>query len=75
VGAVRLDLFDRSQLGVIDELAVDPGVQRFTRFPVPASSKVPVRCGYHRDAILRSLYLKEGVRWDTEIWSRLPADP
>jgi RimJ/RimL family protein N-acetyltransferase len=28
----------------------------------PASSKVAVRCGYQRDAILRFLYLKEGVR-------------
>jgi RimJ/RimL family protein N-acetyltransferase len=172
VGAVRLESFSRTHLGVIAELAVDPDVQRFTRFPVPvppdfaevwwsrleqgrsshsresfavvddasgrvlvlgiagapridheartaelgyliapsargrgvatqalmmltgwglgelgalrlellisdqnhASRQVAVRCGYHLEGVLRSLYLKEGVRWDTEIWSRLPTD-
>lgn len=34
MGAVRLESFSRSHLGVIAELAVDPDVQRFTRFPV-----------------------------------------
>lgn len=171
VGTVRLEVFERSHLGVISELAADPDVLRFTRFPVPvppdfpeiwwarleegresstresfavideadgrvlglagapkidnqartvelgyliapsgrgrgaatqalawltdwgldelgalrlelqisdqnpASRKVAVRCGYHHEGVLRSLYLKDGVRWDTEIWSRLPADP
>ena len=171
MGAVRLEPFSRSHLGVISELAADPDVQRFTRFPVPpppdfaeiwwsrleagrsnharesfavideadgralgiagapkidheartaelgyliapsargrgvatqalalltewglgelaalrlellisdqnhASREVAIRCGYHLEGILRSLHLKEGVRGDTEIWSRLPTDP
>lgn len=171
MGAVRREVFNRSHLGVIAELAADPDVQRFTRFPVPAppdfaeiwwgrleagrarneresfavidetddrvvglagapkidrdartvelgyliapsgrgrgaatealswltewglselgalrielqisdqnhaSRKVAVRCGYRFEGVLRSLFLKEGVRWDTEIWSRLPSDP
>lgn len=40
-----------------------------------ASRQVAIRCGYHLEGVLRSLYLKEGIRWDTEIWSRLPTDP
>lgn len=39
-----------------------------------ASKKVAERCGYVREGVLRSTYLKEGRREDTEIWSRLPAD-
>ena len=34
--AVRLEMFGRAHLGVIDELAADADVQRFSRFPVPA---------------------------------------
>ena len=170
MGDVRLESFSRAHLGVIAELAVDPDVQRFTRFPVPAlpdfdeiwwsrleegrrcrsresfavidegsgrvlgiagapkidheartaelgyliapsargrgvatealtmltswaftvllalrlellisdqnpaSRKVAVRCGYQLEGVLRSLHLKDGIRWDTEIWSRLPTD-
>jgi RimJ/RimL family protein N-acetyltransferase len=170
VSEVRLESFSRAHLGVIAELAVDPDVQRFTRFPVPvpldfadvwwsrledgrrsrsresfavideadgrvlgiagapridheartaelgyliapaargrgvatqalglltdwaltelralrlellisdqnpASRKVAIRCGYHLEGVLRSLHLKDGIRWDTEIWSRLPTD-
>ena len=40
----------------------------------PASRKVAVRCGYQLEGVLRSLHLKDGIRWDTEIWSRLPTD-
>ncbi|HSC91859.1 MAG TPA: GNAT family N-acetyltransferase [Gaiellaceae bacterium] len=39
-----------------------------------ASKRVAERCGYTREGVLRSLYLKPGVREDTEIWSRLPDD-
>ena len=167
---VRLDVFAQSHLGVIAELAADPDVLRFTRFPVPvpsdfadvwwgrleearsrnsresfavvgavdgrvlgiagapridreartvelgyliaptargqgvatqaltmltawaleelqalrlellisvenhASRQVAVRCGYRLEGVLRSLHLKDDLRWDTEIWSRLPND-
>jgi len=40
-----------------------------------ASKRVAERCGYVRDGVLRSLYVKEGLRDDTEVWSRLPGDP
>ena len=40
----------------------------------PASKVVAGRCGYVCEGVLRSTYVKPGVRGDTEIWSRLPAD-
>lgn len=39
-----------------------------------ASKKVAERCGYTREGVLRSIYLKAGRRGDTEIWSRLVTD-
>ena len=41
----------------------------------PASQRVAERCGYVREGVLRSTYFKNGLRQDTEIWSRLPSDP
>jgi RimJ/RimL family protein N-acetyltransferase len=38
------------------------------------SKRVAERCGYVREGVLRSYHLKDDVRTDTEIWSRLPAD-
>ncbi len=40
----------------------------------PASQKVAERCGYIREGVLRSTYLKPGRREDTQIWSRLASD-
>ncbi len=40
-----------------------------------ASKRVAERCGYVREGVLRSLYVKDGLREDTEIWSRLASDP
>jgi RimJ/RimL family protein N-acetyltransferase len=39
-----------------------------------ASKRVAERAGYVREGVLRSAYVKPGVREDTELWSRLPAD-
>ncbi|MCP9486850.1 MAG: GNAT family N-acetyltransferase [Gaiellaceae bacterium MAG52_C11] len=39
-----------------------------------ASKRVAERCGYEREGVLRSIHLKEGVREDMEIWSRLAVD-
>ncbi len=40
-----------------------------------ASKRVAERCGYVREGVLRSVYVKPG-RWeDTEVWSRLATDP
>jgi RimJ/RimL family protein N-acetyltransferase len=40
-----------------------------------ASKRVAERCGYVREGVLRSMHFKQGLREDTEIWSRLPTDP
>ncbi|MGI8422104.1 MAG: GNAT family N-acetyltransferase [Gaiellaceae bacterium] len=40
-----------------------------------ASKAVARRCGYVKEGVLRSSYFKQGLREDTEIWSRLPGDP
>jgi RimJ/RimL family protein N-acetyltransferase len=40
-----------------------------------ASKRVAERCGYLREGVLRSLHVKQGLREDTEIWSRLATDP
>lgn len=40
----------------------------------PASKVVADRSGYVCEGVLRSVYLKPGVRCDMEIWSRLPGD-
>ena len=41
----------------------------------PASRRVAERCGYVLEGVLRSVYVKPGVRDDVELWSRLPTDP
>ena len=39
-----------------------------------ASKRVAQRCGYRFEGVLRGLYLNQGVREDTESWSRLVTD-
>lgn len=39
-----------------------------------ASLKVAERCGYVREGVMRSVHLKDGIRSDAELWSRLPSD-
>jgi RimJ/RimL family protein N-acetyltransferase len=39
-----------------------------------ASSRVAARAGYVREGVMRSIHVKDGVRRDAELWSRLPAD-
>jgi RimJ/RimL family protein N-acetyltransferase len=40
-----------------------------------ASIRVAERCGYVKEGVLRSLHLKQGIRGDATLWSRLPSDP
>jgi RimJ/RimL family protein N-acetyltransferase len=40
-----------------------------------ASKRVAASCGYVLEGVLRSVYFKQGVREDMEIWSRLASDP
>ena len=41
----------------------------------PASERVAERCGYVREGVMRSVQVKQGVRGDCSLWSRLPTDP
>jgi RimJ/RimL family protein N-acetyltransferase len=38
-----------------------------------ASKRVAERCGYECEGVLRSVYMKAGVRGDSEIWSLIAA--
>jgi RimJ/RimL family protein N-acetyltransferase len=40
-----------------------------------ASERVAARCGYVREGVLRSVYIKDATRADSAVWSRLPTDP
>jgi RimJ/RimL family protein N-acetyltransferase len=40
----------------------------------PASERVAARCGYVREGVMRSTHLKNGIRIDAGIWSRLASD-
>ena len=40
-----------------------------------ASKRVAERCGYAYEGVLRSMYVKPGMRDDLEVWSRLATDP
>ena len=41
----------------------------------PASERVAECCGYVREGVMRSLHVKQGIRRDAGLWSRLPSDP
>lgn len=38
------------------------------------SERVAARCGYTREGVMRSIHLKQGIRTDAALWSRLPSD-
>jgi RimJ/RimL family protein N-acetyltransferase len=40
-----------------------------------ASERMAERCGYVREGVMRSQHLKQGIRVDAALWSRLPSDP
>jgi RimJ/RimL family protein N-acetyltransferase len=39
-----------------------------------ASERVAARCGYTREGVMRSIHLKQGMRTNAALWSRLPSD-
>jgi RimJ/RimL family protein N-acetyltransferase len=52
----------------------DVGAERITLLintANAASERVAERAGYVREGVLRSLHLKQGIRVDTAVWSRL----
>ena len=65
-------------LGLLTEWALtELGLQRLElRISVDnlASKRVAERCGYVLEGVLRSVYLKNGIREDVEVWSRLASD-
>lgn len=40
-----------------------------------ASQRIAERCGYQREGVMRSTHVKQGLRADVGLWSRLPSDP
>jgi RimJ/RimL family protein N-acetyltransferase len=40
-----------------------------------ASERMAARCGYVREGVMRSQHLKQGIRVDAGLWSKLPSDP
>jgi hypothetical protein len=83
VAALRLELLGAEHLPLLGVLLQDPAVQRFTRIPVPVPEGFErtwldlyeeARRTGTREGLMRSVYLKPGIREDTELWSRLPSD-
>lgn len=66
-------------LGLLTEWAfTETGAVRLELMISPenaGSQRVAERCGYVYEGTLRSLHFKQGLREDTQIWSRLPGDP
>ncbi len=64
-------------LHLMSDWAFADGLQRLELFinaANEASKRVAIRCGYVFEGVLRSKYVKPGIREDTELWSRLPTD-
>jgi RimJ/RimL family protein N-acetyltransferase len=65
-------------LRLLTAWAFGQGAQRLELMISPdnaPSKRVAERCGYVYEGTLRSLHFKQGLREDTQIWSRLPSDP
>ncbi|MDP9259608.1 MAG: GNAT family N-acetyltransferase [Actinomycetota bacterium] len=70
---VASELLRRLTAWALDEL----GAQRvvlIVDIENAASSRVAARAGYVREGVMRSIHVKDGVRRDAELWSRLPSD-
>jgi RimJ/RimL family protein N-acetyltransferase len=70
IAARSLDLMTRWCLDTLAlerlELRIDPANS--------GSAKVAERCGYRLEGVLRNLHLKDGIRTDVGVWSRLGQD-
>ena len=67
-----------AMLRALTRWAFEQGAQRATLvigLGNAASARVAERCGYVREGVMRSVYLKDGRRNDAALWSRLPSDP
>jgi RimJ/RimL family protein N-acetyltransferase len=70
VATAALRLLSEWALGELGALRLE---LRISVGNVP-SIRVAERCGYTREGVLRSVYLKRGVREDVEVWSLLPGE-
>ena len=64
-------------LRLLTEWALEQGAQRIyliINVENAASERVAVRCGYTREGVMRSIHLKQGMRTNAALWSRLPSD-
>ena len=64
-------------LGLLTDWAFALGMERLELLisvENEASKRVAARCGYVREGVVRSHYVKGDLREDTELWSRLPGD-
>jgi RimJ/RimL family protein N-acetyltransferase len=67
----------REMLRLLTEWAFEQGAQRIVliiNVENVASERVAEQCGYTREGVLRSIHLKQDIRTDAAIWSRLPSD-
>jgi RimJ/RimL family protein N-acetyltransferase len=56
-------------------LALAPSIDRLViNVDNAASERVAARCGYTREGVMRSIHLKQDIRVDAALWSRLPSD-
>lgn len=69
----------RQALSLLTEWAFDElgalRVELMINVENAASKVVAERCGYSLEGVMRSVHLKDEVRGDVELWSRLPDDP
>src|SRR5215211_3721653 len=64
-------------LRLLTEWAFEQGAQRIyliINVENGASERVAERCGYTREGVMRSIHLKQGIRTNASLWSRLPSD-
>jgi RimJ/RimL family protein N-acetyltransferase len=66
-----------AMLRLLTEWALEQGAARIyliINVENAASERVAARCGYTREGVMRSIHLKQGIRTNASLWSRLPSD-
>jgi RimJ/RimL family protein N-acetyltransferase len=71
VASAMLDELTRWAFAELDALRITLIIDVENR----ASARVAERCGYVLEGVMRSSYLKDDIRVDAGLWSRLPSDP
>jgi RimJ/RimL family protein N-acetyltransferase len=71
VATAALDELTRWAFAELDALRITLIIDVENR----ASARIAERCGYVLEGVMRSSYLKDDLRIDAGLWSRLPSDP